>query len=520
MYDRDVSVRNKLLGLFGVCCLVLLISTSGQQAFAAEPQQYGGTLKVGLEMEPRGFDPLQAFIPSLSRNYIMAIEERLFEADMDGKLIPQLGLSATASEDGKTWTVILRQGVKFHDGTAFNADAVVSHWQRMLNPENRYRGRGAIATIVAVEKQDEFSVRFQLKHPWAEFTAQLASHGAIGSYLPSPKAIAKKTQNRTPIGTGPFMFKEWLSGDRVVVVKNPNYWRKGLPYLDKVVFLFMPDMQTRFSSLQSGEVDIILTDRGLSILEAQKDPALRVYDSLSTGAGTFVFNTSKPPLDDLRVRQALAHAWNQAQYLKTTYQGTMPLVRDPFGTMFSCGDVAYREYNPQLARELIKDYGQPVEFEYLHSSTPRGRVAGAIVQQLFKDIGVSVKPVPITLGQMIQRVLRGNYQMAGWGLPDTLAIGTALSLRLHSKSRLNVTRYQNEQLDKLLQTQKLSINPEEREAALCEVATILNQQVPQLYRGGNHWYLIGKQQVQGIKDARHGVIDVQNVWLEQGAKEK
>lgn len=499
--------------VFVSLCMLFSLLTPGQDAQALEPQR-GGTLVVGMEMEPRGFDPIEAgYLSARARSHIVAIEEKLFTEDAAGNIIPELALAANPSDDRMNWTITLRQGVRFHDGTPFNADAVVGHWQRMLEPKNKFRGSGAIQPVASVSKVDAFTVLFTLKHPWTDFLPYLTSPAAIASYIPSPAAVAAKTQNRAPVGTGPFMFKEWLSGDRLVVVRNPDYWRKGQPFLDQIVYRTMPDMQTRFASLQSGEVDLIYTDMGKDILAAQRDASLQVWASDNNGAGIFYFNTTKPPTNDIRVRRALAHAWNQEQYIQTIHAGVHPVAKDPFGIGSTCGDVSYREPNLEVARQLIKEYGKPVELEFLHSSTPRGREAGAIIQQMFKQIGVTVKPVPVTLPQMARSVFKNNFQMSGWTLYDSPAIGVALKGNLHSKSRGNVSHYQNVELDQLLDLQRTSPDAEARKEALCKIATIINDDVPLLYRLGWRHHMIGQTRVHGVDDPSYAALRVNKVWV-------
>src|SRR6185369_1534165 len=139
-------------------------------------------------------------------------------------LVPELAISATPAENGKTWTIRLRQGVSFHDGTPFNADAVVEHWQRMIQPKNRFSGAAFIEPVQSVTKIDDYTILFTLKHPWTAFLAMLSGTQWTGAFIPSPKGIRADTQNRAPVGTGPFIFKEWLANDRLVVARNPNYW--------------------------------------------------------------------------------------------------------------------------------------------------------------------------------------------------------------------------------------------------------------------------------------------------------
>jgi len=510
-------LRNGVKGILVVCgFLIMLLTYSGQGecAPAARPQP-GGTLTVGVELEFRGFDPLKAnFMGIADRTVIMAVEERLFDMDAKGNLVPELALSAKPSKDGKNWTIKLRKGVLFHDGTPFNADAVAGHWQRLLDPKNKYFARYAIEPIEEVQKVDEYTVRFMLKHPWAPFKSALSAPQSFAVFIPSPKAVQGDTHNRAPVGTGPYMFKEWLANDRMTVVRNPNYWRKGKGHLDSVVFRPMPDMQARFASLQSGESDVIQTDRGASILQAREDRSLKVYSSDSGGAYNFLLNASKPPLNDPRVRQALAHAWNQDLLLKADYKGTLPLAKDPFGGQFNCGNSAYREYDPAKARKLLAEYGKPVSLEMNHTNTPRGKEAGEIMQRLFKEVGVTLTLTPMAEGQLSKRGISGDYQISGWKMMDFDEMGPLLKGNLYSGSKLNFNKYQNPKMDELLTIQQMSTDRKVREKALCGVASLINEDAVFLYGGGRRFHVIAKAGVKGIENVRHGVIRVSEAWLE------
>lgn len=514
---------NKWLRSGGRAVLVVLVvgiitlltnSGRGECATAAKPKS-GGTLTVGVELEFRGFDPLKAnFMGIADRTVIMAVEERLFDMDAKGNLVPELALSAKPAKDGKSWTIKLRKGVLFHDGSQFNADAVVSHWQRLLDPKNKYFARYAIEPIEEVQKVDEYTVRFMLKHPWAPFKSALSAPQSFAVFIPSPKAVKEDTHNRAPVGTGPYMFKEWLANDRLTVTRNPNYWRKGKGYLDSVVFRPMPDMQARFTSLQSGESDVIQTDRGASILQAREDSSLKVYASDSGGAYNFLLNASKPPLNDPRVRQALAHAWDQELLIKADYKGTLPVAKDPFGGMLACGDAGYREYNPAKARKLLAEYGKPVTLEMNHTNTPRGREAGEIMQRLFKEVGVTLTLTPMAEGLLSKRGISGDYQISGWKMMDFDEMGPLLKGNLYSSSKLNFSKYQNPKMDELLTTQQMSTDRKTREKALCGVASLINEDAVFLYGGGRRFHVIAKAGVKGIDNVRNGVIRVSDAWLD------
>ena len=490
----------------------LAISGAGENVLAAGPKP-GGTLTVRVDAEFRGFDPLKvAYLQFGDRNVLMAIEERLFDMDRKGKLVPELALAATPSVDGKAWTITLRQGVSFHDGTAFTADAVVEHWQRMLDPEHRYSGTAYIEPVQSVTKIDDYTVLFTLKHPWAAFLSMLSETQWRGAYIPSPKGVKDAGRSRAPVGTGPFIFKEWLANDRLVVVRNPDYWRKEKPYLERVVFRPVPNAEARFSG-RSGEMDLILTDWGPHIIQAKKEPSLKVYSADASGPYTFIINTATPPLNDPRVRRALAHAWNQDLYLDMDYRGTLPVARSPFGRALDCGDCGYREHDPAKARNLLAEYGEPVSLELLESDTPRGREAGEVMQRLFREIGVTLKITTLTEGELVKRVMAGNYQISGWRLMDLKDMGPYLNVCLHSKGKFNFSRYRNPAMDELLATQQTSSDEETRVKALCGVANLINEDVVYLYGGGRRFHVIAKAGIQGIARFEQGIVRISDIWV-------
>jgi len=373
------------IGGMRILCAILIIAciiNCGLQEAPSENTRTGGFLYFGIEVPFHGFDVLQTGainLPTAPLNNL--IQEPLFRRDRSGDLVPVLGLSATPSADETTWEIKLRQGVFFHDGTPFTADAVIHHWTRVLDPE-KFRGRRVLRPIRSVEKVDEYSIRFHLEHPWPPFLNVLSNELLLFAFIPSPTAVDAGTHDREPVGTGPFKFSSWGLGDHFVVVKNEKYWQPARPWLNKVVFRTIPDPQTRYASLESGEIDMISINRGHLIRKAEKDPELAVYPSQFNGAEIILMNTTRPPLDDIRVRRALALANDQHLHVKMVYGNTVPLVQHPFGDLYNFTDVEYPQYDPEKAGELIADYGKPVEIEILHSNTSRGRSIGELQHQI------------------------------------------------------------------------------------------------------------------------------------------
>lgn len=490
---------SSLTGRWLIGALVFLVVIAGAPDVRGEPH-YGGTLRAGFEIRAFGFDAIKA------RNFISAgrmisnlVMEKLFERSADDTLIPVLGLSAAPSEDGTVWTIALRKGVVFHDGTPFTADAVVAHWQRMLDPQNRFRERLLIRPVTAVEKVDDHTVRFVLAHPWQPFTGVLTDPASFTSLIPSPTAVAGDTQNRHPVGTGPFVFKEWLPGDRVTVVKNAGYWRAGRPYLDAVEARILTDHESRYAALVAGEIDIMVTDRPAHLKKLEGKDQFAIRPLTFRGAGVLVLNTTRPPLDDVRVRRAIAHGWDQKKYLAASFKNIMPYVEDWYGDAMDCGEVDYLAPDVEKARALLADYGKPVSLKYIHSATNRGREAGVILQQMMKAIGVEVKPVPADFAGIMKRMFSKQFDMSSWMVRGGYDMGPMTAAWLHSSSPWNMSRYSNEAVDQLLNRLETSADPRERAEDMCTIARTVNADAPFLYLFGRTYYLVTHKRVHGTE---------------------
>lgn len=506
------------------CTLITLViaaaatcfSGCGEEKQTIGSNRAGGVIYFGIEVPFQGFDLLKTGVlnpPLAPLNNLMM--EPLFRKDSAGNLIPVLGLSATPSADGTAWDIKLRQGVLFHDGTRFNADAVVHHWARILDPQHNFRGRWVLAPVLRIEKIDEFTVRFHLAHPWAPFLNVLSNELLRLAFIPSPTAVDAGTQDREPVGTGPFEYAQWGSGDHFIVLRNDHYWQKGKPYLNKVVFRTIPDPQTRYASLMSGEIDIISIDRGHLIRKAEDDPDLTVYPSKINGAEILLLNMTRPPLDDIRVRRALALANSQERHIKMVYGGSIPLVHHPFGEGFACEDDGYLAHDPGKARQLMADYGKPVELECLHSNTSRGRNIGELLQQLYKGIGVHLKSVGLSPGPHMQKVVLKNYHLATWRIPPSGDYGPGFHARFHSRGPLNFTGYNNPETDRLLEMQRVETDPHERAALLCRIVRRINQDVPILYRGGRRYHIVTRKKIRGMTESPGFSVDLASAWLDE-----
>jgi 4-phytase/acid phosphatase/peptide/nickel transport system substrate-binding protein len=514
MKRRSIIRYATVFSLIGF--IILVQFSTGSPLRAAEPK-YGGTLTFVGEIDAMGFDAIKArSLVGPGRLLGNLVMEKLFNRGKDGGLIPVLGLSATPSSDGKVWTIVLRRGVTFHDGTPFNADAVVSHWQRLLDPQNRYRGRLLLRPIVSVEKTGDYEVRFNLKHAWLPFTSFLTSPTGFAGLIPSPKAVADGVHNRAPVGTGPFVFEEWKTGDRMVVTKNPNYWQKGKPYLDRIISRPIPDHESRYAALASGQADMMITDRPIHVKKLTGNPDFAKMPLVWRGAGILVLNNTRAPLDDVRVRRALALAWHQKDYIAASFKNIMPYTEHWYGDAFDCGDVSYPSPDLEKAKDLLAEYGKPVEIEYVHTATNRGHEAGMIVQQMFKKIGVTVNPVPSDFPGIMKKLIGKNFDMTSWLIPGFYDMSPITTAILHSQSPWNMTRYASDKMDHLLRRQVSSTDPRERSKIMCTIARKVNTDVPWLYLFGRTYYLFARNNVKNVTLpvlGEEGLV-LGEVWIE------
>jgi 4-phytase/acid phosphatase/peptide/nickel transport system substrate-binding protein len=304
------AIRSRALApIFHVAVFGLALVASLLVPSPASAQKPGGSITVGLELDIPGFDPLKVGVyDTAALTASSAIFETLTYLDANGKAQPKLAVSWEPSEDFRIWTFKLRPGVKFHDGTPFNAEAYKANFDRQKDPANKCRCAFYISAIKSVEAPDELTVVYNLNDPSVNFPSTTFSYANQNAAVHSPTAWKTKGDdyNRNPVGTGPYVLKSWTAGDRMILEKNPDYWDKSKVYLDRIVLKPLPDAQSRFASLQSGEADLIWDDEydADNIQKAQKDSKLTVHTYTGSGATVYAMNTKTPPFDDVRVRPA------------------------------------------------------------------------------------------------------------------------------------------------------------------------------------------------------------------------
>ena len=353
-------------------------------------QVSGGTLIYAAGADPDNLDPANAESnPSEAANRMMY--ENLVRFDEKLKIVPGLATKWEQSKDGLTWTFFLRKGVKFHDGTPFNAEAARGFIERMIGPEKPLKA-GLFAPLVnSAEIVNEYTVKVHLKTPFAFFLNNLA-HSASGIISPTALKTYGKDISRQAVGTGPFKFVEWIHGDHLTMVGNDEYWA-GKPRLEKIIVKTVKEDSARVMMLQSGDAQLIVRIPSEDIPRLEKDPNIQLNSTETLRVLFMGINCYKKPYSDVRVREALACAIDKESIVKNIYQGRA-LVASNLVTPLTTGYIPLKgtPYDPEKAKKLLAEAGFPQGFKAKLWS-PMGRypkdfeMAQALQQQL-KKVGV------------------------------------------------------------------------------------------------------------------------------------
>ena len=425
--------RALVLG-FLVAGLALGVPTSAPAA--------GKTVVVGITADAVILDPPQV-LSATDRKYAMNMFDGLVEQELGSfKIVPSLAERWEVAKDGLSYTFQLRKGVTFHDGTPFDAEAAAFSLDRVINPANPYNkfGRFIYATtrlgqVKSVEALDKYVLRINLKAPFAPLLDYLANDG----HIVSPAAIKKheKDIGANPVGTGPFKFVRWERGKRLVMEKNPSYW-KGAPKIDQLILVPMPEAQTRLIALRTGQVDFIEGVPPDNLADLKRDPNIVVAAGLSPQAWYVVLNTKRvKALGDVRVRRALSHAVNKEAIVKDALKGTGVVGLGPLSPLLapyavSAKEVPVYEYDPEKAKRLLAEAGYASGFDVTLSVPESGTgmqspvAMATLIQANLAAVGVRVKLQTYEWGayQKIRR--EGDFDMAafswtvGIGNPDII----------------------------------------------------------------------------------------------------
>lgn len=494
-------------------------------------QEVGGTLKLALHPEPPS---AVAGISTTGASEMLytKIYDSLFSYDFD--LTPRglLAESWSVSEDGLILTVKLKEGVRWHDGEAFDAEDVVTSY-KVHSSENAILSVLS-ALIASVEATGPYEVVFTTKEPMPALIYGLAPGNMpiIPDHIYGDDAPFRgNPANEQPIGTGPFKFAEWEKGRFVRLVRNEDYHVEGQPYLDELYFVMIPDSQGRAIAFEQGTIDVV----SASILELHDvDRLASLSGAKSSSQGWEFFsphaflwvNHDRPPFDDVTFRQALNYAMDKDFIRDVIFSGWATPPRGPIGSrtrFFDEATEAY-DYDPQRARQLISESsydGREIELLPLAVGSSWSRLAEYQVQAL-KDVGINAKLSGMDVGALLQRFSERDYDMGQVYLYQRAdpAIGVArnfLSTAAKSGSPwTNVAMYRDQEVDALLNEAAATRDPVIRNQLYSRAQRRIAEQAVVVWLAELEFPTIYKSKVRNLISNAAGLSsNFADVWIEQ-----
>ncbi len=459
----------------------------------------GGTLVVALEPEPS-----RLYLSSQTAVIVQSqIYDNLVTLSPDYQPVPRLAESWEVSPDGKSITFHLRKGVKWHDGTPFtSADVAFSILQ--LNKKYHSRGLSNFGTVEAIETPDPHTAVFRLSAPslalWSAFGSDNAT--IVPKHLWEGKDPFTNEWINKPVGTGPFIFKEWVRGDHITLERNPDYWDQGKPYLDRVLFRVVPDAGARAAGLETGQIHYVpVTPVPLSDVDRLRK--LPNIDIVTDGFGTFApmyffdFNLENPVFKDIRVRQAFAHAIDKTALAAIAWYGFAKPATTPVPSVqkqFHAGDAQQYPFDPKKAERLLDEAGlkrgpDGVRLRITHLPVAYGedfRRSAEFIRQQLKRVGVELEIVNLDLAGWLRTVFaerKFDTMTAYYAANADPQIGVHRrfwSKTFNRASWTNGSSYQNPEADRLIEASHVEGDPEKRAELIRQVQRIAQRDLPSI----------------------------------------
>ncbi len=364
---------------------------------------------AGEVLEPPGLDPTANAAASIRRLTYANLYEGLVRVDEAGEVRPALAESWEWSPEDLTYRFKLREGVKFHDGSAFDCSVVKFSYERAAAPDSVNAQKALFAPIESTECPDPLTAAVKLSRPAADFLFGMAWGDAV---MVSPASA--ETNKTDPVGTGPFRFKRWVQGDRVELERNPDYWGEPAK-LEAATFKFISDPSAAAAAALSGEVDLFAHFEAAELLERLRaDPKIQVEIGSTTGKVLMALNNARAPFDDLRVRRALAHAIDRQSLVEAVNSGYGALIGS-HRTPAEPGYVDLSEtypYDPEKARALLAEAGvKPgTRMSIVLPPPAYARRGGEVIAAYLAEVGIQAELVPMEFAQWLDQVFaRADY---------------------------------------------------------------------------------------------------------------
>ncbi len=451
---------------------------------AAQSPRSGGTLRVAFESDITGGDPYRSL--GIQAGYVADnLYSNLVTIDRNMNILPDLAESWEVQEGGRVYLFRLHRGVKFHDGTVCDAEAVKWNVTHVMDPESKAQQTQFFTLVEGVEVVDAHTLKVSLKYPSSVLLPSLAIHGSGGLRIISPTAYERwgKDFGLHPVGTGPFQLGAWEQNRIIVLEKNRDYFKPGLPHLDRVELQIMKDGVTRVAALRAGEVDFINWVPREQAKRLEQDPKLQLWKGPETTAVLLVPTLSRKPWDDLRVRRAvLGYGLDRETMAKTALLGYgRPLVSlVSHGLRGHTSLLEMYPYSPEKAKALLKEAGfdakNPLRYGLIaHQADPVLPTVGTIMKTQLEQIGVHVTVEVLDRPVYLKRHLaydRDQSLVIAYPRPDLYSFAYVLEV-----GGLNVPNHRDMHVNELFDQMRRALSLEEQDRISAELQRYLADQM-------------------------------------------
>jgi peptide/nickel transport system substrate-binding protein len=516
-------MKPRQLCLCGLIACLLLWSTLG----GAQQPKYGGTLRVALPGELTFFNVHQGSAPG---SHTLWVANNLFNSLVtltpapEFKVEPELAKSWEVLDEGRTYVFHLQEGVSFHDGSDFDAQAAKWNFDRVLNPAVNSWVRPYYEDIDQVEAVDKYTLRVRMKEPYGALLTALAGYFQ-GIPMASPKSfeIYGEEWVRHPSGTGPYRLKEWTPGEHVVLEKNPHYFKKGLPYLDSIEFRLIQDAYSPSAKLRAGEIDLIARVPIQQVFVLETSPDIEVITGPELAPVVGLLNMRVKPFDDVRVRRAIGgYGIDRFRIAKLGFGGrTHPLVSVLAAGVPDAVDLNdLYPYRPDEAKRLLKEAGfdatNPVRLTILvPNHDPTLADIAALVAHQLEQIDVEPKIVLLDAMAWVERVLaKHEFDMVVSNWARLLDINMR-SVSFFKGGASNYTGIDDPTLETMVRQWRRALDEEERKHISAEMQHLIAEQLYWINITGYPVFQAYRTYVKDFPFYDQAYLFLEHVWLDK-----
>jgi peptide/nickel transport system substrate-binding protein len=506
-----MTTRRFLIGL-----LVLLALASGRRS-PADAQVRGGTMRVGMDADTTTMDPHRS-TAAVDRQVYNNVYAKLVDLDAKFGIVPQLATSWEVKDGGKTYVFKLRRGVKFHDGSDFNAEIVKWNFERMRDPALASPRRSEITPVKDVKVVDPYTVEITLTAPFTPFLSILTDRAGM---MVSKAAVEKFKDDfaRNPVGAGPFQFVEWVKDDHLKLKRFDGYWDKDKVYLDEVVYRPIPDSSVRFTAMRTGQIDFMHQIHPKDIAAARTERSLQVSEIPSLWWQAIHLNTQVAPFNVKALRQAIWYAVDRSIIQRVVYQGTGAPAWGPFPPSMWAQDRDFSDWkrDPGKVKAKLAEGGMPngMSFTLKSWTNPTFIQEMQVVQAQLKDVGIDMKIEQLEFGKLLQDLTSHAFVALriGWsGRPDP---DQNVYNQVRTNGSGNYVRYSNPKVDELLDAARAEASQDRRKTLYAQVTRLLAEDAPYIWLHHDAEVKVWSQQVKGFEHLSDGMIRLKGVWLDK-----